>query len=899
MFRRVKSRNNLRHRLSSNIDDKEDESITCGSSGSVRMLSIGASTAAIKQISVDRAIQQQKQQQAEKVNNAEGTQKPQAGVVTDEHHLLSFDNFEGDDISDFKIKRRGTKKRLEKLTKRAKLLQDLSDVVMEKNESVVCGVHIKHECAEDESSSKITPGFGVDCAEEKKEPKEERTCVKQEQVSVTHNKFPSSFQGEIPDAKAVYEARKKRERMRLIGSNGEIPLDDVQRLKDKSVARSRLIREDENDVSDEDSEVNRFYSLKSIAAEEDQRRRDEQMDFLAHEGEDNEGDHEHSDEEVTRWEREQMKKGVSSHKVEMLERERAKMEAVMKAIKSGMELTSESREQLPMEMDIDFSNSETLSVPYLERIPEETGTVSLDEILMQLKKRITDGKESVNFRESECEKVSKQIQENEEIIQKLEMEEPRINERFQIYQDIRAYARDLLECLSEKVDEVKNVEKQMAEILDNRARRLRNRRRNDVHDMYDECSAIGGRPCQPRGNEMSQRASEREARRSRRRRLRENTLEGIAHEEGLSTDDEETQSEIVAREQSINEIRALANVVFVDALDDFCRIDQILSRFVDWLSCDEDNFTNAYIHLCIPKLISLFIRLELIDWEPLESDKRPVSSMRWYENLIKCAAESHNINTEHPIIVSLIPLCIEKVILWKITGATYVEQCLLSVDGVHLVRERWDPLSQKQCKNLSFLLNQLIDECPTLVPTSRSVQKLLHTICLRAQEAIDDDLFVPIYSRQSIENPATGCKAFLDRQTWSAIKGSTDPAFYDLLVSNMFCTFTINRQIELQLIRCLNCFSTILSDEKMRELILDGVINRTMPALQCATISDQSMIRKCRAIIKLIPPSWSESTDCVALRNFKDLLGKVAEEHKYNKEFAKEVKKFVNVNKNL
>lgn len=137
--------------------------------------------------------------------------------------------------------------------------------------------------------------------------------------------------------------------------------------------------------------------------------------------------------------------------------------------------------------------------------------------------------------------------------------------------------------------------------------------------------------------------------RSRRRRMRENTLEGVSHEEGLSTDDEETNSEIVARQQSIgmcyntvnifkkkergisvenswklnknafaDEIRAAANVVFVDALDDFCRIDRILSRFIDWLAHDEESFTNAYIHLCIPKLISLFIRLELIDWGPLE-----------------------------------------------------------------------------------------------------------------------------------------------------------------------------------------------------------------------------------------------------------------------------------------
>lgn len=49
-------------------------------------------------------------------------------------------------------------------------------------------------------------------------------------------------------------------------------------------------------------------------------------------------------------------------KVEMLGRERAKMEAVMKAIRSSMELPFENREQLPMEMDIDFSGTDLHSV---------------------------------------------------------------------------------------------------------------------------------------------------------------------------------------------------------------------------------------------------------------------------------------------------------------------------------------------------------------------------------------------------------------------------------------------------------------------------------------------------------------------------------------------------------
>lgn len=174
-----------------------------------------------------------------------------------------------------------------------------------------------------------------------------------EDDAMMRSKFPSAFRSQIPDAKTVYEARKKRERMRLTGSDGYIPLDDVQRLQDKSVARSRLVREDDNDVSDEEAENGRFYSSKHEIIDEEDRKRTERFDFLA--AEQGDGDaNEQSDEEVSRWEREQMMKGVSSYKVELLEQERAKMDAMTRAIRLAVEMPPDNRVATPMEMDVDL-----------------------------------------------------------------------------------------------------------------------------------------------------------------------------------------------------------------------------------------------------------------------------------------------------------------------------------------------------------------------------------------------------------------------------------------------------------------------------------------------------------------------------------------------------------------
>lgn len=73
--------------------------------------------------------------------------------------------------------------------------------------------------------------------------------------------------------------------MRLTGgtaSDNFIPLDDTVRLKEgisRSGERARLVREDENDMSDEE-DAGRFYSAKNLLITEEEQRRDEQAHFL-------------------------------------------------------------------------------------------------------------------------------------------------------------------------------------------------------------------------------------------------------------------------------------------------------------------------------------------------------------------------------------------------------------------------------------------------------------------------------------------------------------------------------------------------------------------------------------------------------------------------------------------
>ncbi len=60
------------------------------------------------------------------------------------------------------------------------------------------------------------------------------------------------------------------------------------------------------------------------------------------------------------------------------------------------------------------------------------------------------------------------------------------------------------------------------------------------------------------------------------------------------------------------------DTLFEDVVDDFHDLHQIKSRFEEWRSEHSDSYNEAYIGLCLPKLLAPFVRLGLITWNPLQ-----------------------------------------------------------------------------------------------------------------------------------------------------------------------------------------------------------------------------------------------------------------------------------------
>lgn len=122
------------------------------------------------------------------------------------------------------------------------------------------------------------------------------------------------------------------------------------------------------------------------------------------------------------------------------------------------------------------------------------------------------------------------------------------------------------------------------------------------------------------------RIAEREARRTRRRQAREQNGKRAEHREGLSSDDEETSTDVTSFDMERDRIVWECKKAFEDVVEDFHSLDCIKARFEVWRRDYVQCYREAYIGLCLPKLFNPLVRLQLITWSPLEV-RRPCVTM--------------------------------------------------------------------------------------------------------------------------------------------------------------------------------------------------------------------------------------------------------------------------------
>ncbi|XP_065648625.1 PAX3- and PAX7-binding protein 1 isoform X2 [Hydra vulgaris] len=725
-------------------------------------------------------------------------------IKTKPNTMLSFgDELENDE--EFVIKRTKASSTLENQVKKEKKLKKRR----EKNQSQELFVEEKNQDQILKSNMLHVKTFSDD----------EDYNFKQDDFGVSHKfniKQALGTNGNIPDAAMIYAMKKKREQARQFGDQvAYIPLNTNKYEGRFPEGNSRLIREDDS------SEDERIEMKGTTATSHPQLERRKQVAKALEEFQDedsgNEKREEHDD-EIQRWEEEQIKKG--SHMPTNIPETYGPKLPLNFNVGMLMDPTTYAPHYAMTTLQgyCNQINNLTYSAPQYSQVyqipSQDTYVYSIDIIGEQLRQQVDAKKQLHHLHKQQLEKTDSDLHFSLDNLKNLENKTIDISERFTFYQDIRGFARDLIECLNEKVKQINELESGMHSVLSSYAEKLVTRRQNDVKDEVEEISGKPNTDNDRINNIRNRRIAEREGRRARRRESRK----GAPHYDGMSSDDEVIPSERLRYEAEQAKILKDAETVFDDVVSDFKSIREIMSRFEQWKFAFSDTYKEAFLGICLPKLFAPFVTLELLNWKPLEVQTNiDLESMNWFKTLILYGHVPDDIDIDDDDI-KLVPNIIEKSIIPKLTV---------------IMRDVWDPLSSKQTKLSTCLFQRLVHDFPTITKESKTTKLLVDAIVTKLKSVVETELYIPLYPRSLLEANNSRAFTFLERQFWKGFK--------------LLCN--------------LMEWNWLLSQSKLQELGVDAILNRYLIIALQQYPSPAAALERVKSIVSILPKEWFEKSD--------------------------------------
>ncbi|KAB0404172.1 hypothetical protein E2I00_003427, partial [Balaenoptera physalus] len=465
--------------------------------------------------------------------------------------------------------------------------------------------------------------------------------------------------------------------------------------------------------------------------------------------------------------------------------------------------------------------------------------VNLEIIKKQLNTRLTLLQDTHRSHLREYEKYIQDVKSSKSTIQNLENSSNQVL-NFKFYKSMKVYVDNLIDCLNKKIINIQEIESAMHALLVKQAMIFMKRRQDELKHESAYLQQLS------RKAEMSTNRSlaidektqwileEIESRRARRRQAR--VLSGnCTHQEGTSSDDE-LSSDMIDFQKSQGDILQDHKKIFEDVHDDFCNIQNILLKFQQWREKFPDSYYEAFISLCIPKLLNPLIRFQLIDWNPLKFDSIGLKQMPWFTSIEEFIDSSmEDSKKEDSSDKKILSTVISKTIIPRLT------------DFVEFI---WDPLSTSQTTNLITQSRMILEEHSTCENEviSKGKQDLLKPIVSRMKKAIDDDVFIPLYPESAVENRMSPHSKFQERQFWSGLK----------------------------LFRNILLWNELLPEDTLQELGLGKLLNRYLIIALLNAIPGPDVVKKCNQIAACLPEKWFQNsamrTSFPQLENFIQFL---------------------------
>ena len=384
----------------------------------------------------------------------------------------------------------------------------------------------------------------------------------------------------------------------------------------------------------------------------------------------------------------------------------------------------------------------------------------LPAIKARLAARLEDMKEVHRRHEMDADRAVDDTVESQAKIEQMSHEIPALSKKYKFYQELRGYMTDLTECYDEKMVTISYLESRVDKVRGEQRGKLVERRRQDVRDQSEVLGAMTATnaammvdPVQDAVRDY--RANEREGRRMRRRQAREGRAE-VGHHDGLSSDDELPSVDEASLGKVRGEVETQARLAMEDVVEEFSVLSKVMERLQAWREEDEESYNSAYVSLCLPKIFGPLIRLEMLFWDPL-SQPSPLPGYDWFSTLATFAlADLDKFQQwETDPDRNLISSCCEKVILPRLGT---------------IVKCSYDPMSSSQTSNLVSLVTKVVADNPTISMRSKHLRELFSAVLESLKEAVDQEVYIPLYTKHQMESPNNQHSQFFNRQFWTVFK---------------------------------------------------------------------------------------------------------------------------------
>ena len=244
--------------------------------------------------------------------------------------------------------------------------------------------------------------------------------------------------GLIPDSATIHAVKKHRELMRQVGQNyvqadpttspprGYMPLDTTRKV-DTSESRSRLVREDDNDRSDDEDNTNIQQAVMNFGTNKGPTRQERVITAL-----ENIGGSDEEDEEMQRWEEAQINKGVK----------------ITLPVKQDADPYPPYPQQQYGYQSVDSYTAHPRR-PLLP--PHQMVPVTTESLKHRLQNHLEEMKEAHSSHQSSLEQASDDLEVYKSDIAHFDETVQNLASSYKFYQEMRVYLSNLLGCLAEKV----------------------------------------------------------------------------------------------------------------------------------------------------------------------------------------------------------------------------------------------------------------------------------------------------------------------------------------------------------------------------------------------------------------------------------------------------------------